>query len=157
MEAMSALDERQQYRVAISEVRSRVKEQSFSFNKIEMLKELTLTLLKEVESLNEIKELQVHEDGCLLNLHDEVRRLEVKMIRRALALTGGHQARAAQLLGVKATTFHAKLKRYRIDPDLPDNNIDAGSSFDGTDGDDSCQQKTCAPVVVPDNGVGAQG
>jgi len=137
MEAMSALDDRQQYRVASSEMRSQVKARTFSSNKIEMLKELTLILLKEVESLKDMKELQAREDGRLLNLHDEVRRLEVKMIRRALALTGGHQAHAAQLLGVKATTFHAKMKRYRIGADLRDETNDAMSSSDGTNPEDS--------------------
>jgi len=31
-----------------------------------------------------------------------------------LERTGGNQVRAARLLGVKATTLNAKLKRYRI-------------------------------------------
>lgn len=49
-----------------------------------------------------------------INLRDEVRRFEAELIRRALAHTGGHQRRAARLLGIKTTTLHAKIKRYRL-------------------------------------------
>ena len=39
---------------------------------------------------------------------------EVELIRRALKLTSGNQARAARLLGVKATTLNSKIKRYGL-------------------------------------------
>jgi DNA-binding NtrC family response regulator len=36
------------------------------------------------------------------------------VIRAALEKTGGNQARAARLLGIKHTTLNAKIKRYKI-------------------------------------------
>ena len=49
-----------------------------------------------------------------LNLDDEVRKFEADLIRAALVRTGGNQARAARLLGVKHTTLNAKIKRYQL-------------------------------------------
>jgi sigma-54 specific flagellar transcriptional regulator A len=42
-----------------------------------------------------------------------MRTIELKMMERALELTGGNQKRAAQLLRLKRTTFVEKLKRMR--------------------------------------------
>src|SRR2546423_15068200 len=49
-----------------------------------------------------------------LNLDDEVKKFEADLIRAALVRTGGNQARAARLLGVKHTTLNAKVKRYQL-------------------------------------------
>ena len=49
-----------------------------------------------------------------LNLEDEVRKFEADLIRAALVRTGGNQARAARLLGVKHTTLNAKIKRLQL-------------------------------------------
>src|SRR2546423_14787000 len=49
-----------------------------------------------------------------LNLDDEVKKFEADLIRAALVRTGGNQARAARLLGVKHTTLNAKIKRYQL-------------------------------------------
>lgn len=90
--------------------------------KIEALKELTLALLKEVESLKNVQsEGGGNGNGGKrhLSLYEEVRRFETEMIRWALARTAGHQRRAARLLGVKVTTLHAKIKRYHIDTGVP--------------------------------------
>jgi DNA-binding NtrC family response regulator len=51
-----------------------------------------------------------------INLEDEVREYEIKLIERALEIAGGSQRRAAKLLSVKVTTLNAKLKRYSINP-----------------------------------------
>ena len=51
-----------------------------------------------------------------VNFYDEVRRFEVDLIRRALDQTGGHQSRAARLLGLNATTLNSKIKTYNILP-----------------------------------------
>lgn len=51
-----------------------------------------------------------------VNFYDEVRRFEVDLIRRALDQTGGHQSRAARLLGLNATTLNSKIKSYNILP-----------------------------------------
>ncbi len=49
-----------------------------------------------------------------VNFYDEVRKFEVDLIRRALDQTGGHQSRAARLLGLNATTLNSKIKSYNI-------------------------------------------
>ena len=49
-----------------------------------------------------------------INFYDEVRRFEIDIIRRALDQTGGHQSRAARLLGMNATTLNSKIKSYNI-------------------------------------------
>ena len=89
-------------------------------NRIEALKELTLVLFKQVEALAEKRSLDITRRS--INLYDEVRRFETEIIRYALLQTGGHQSRAAHLLGVKITTLNAKIKRYNIplDPSVND-------------------------------------
>jgi two-component system NtrC family response regulator len=49
-----------------------------------------------------------------VNFYDEVRKFEMDLIRRALEQTGGHQSRAARLLGLNATTLNSKIKTYNI-------------------------------------------
>jgi DNA-binding NtrC family response regulator len=89
--------------------------------KIKTLKELTLALLKEVESL---KDVQAPDGRRNVNFSEEVRRFETELIRWALLNTGGHQRRAARLLNIKVTTLNAKIKRYGIRPAaLPSNNV----------------------------------
>jgi DNA-binding NtrC family response regulator len=56
----------------------------------------------------------VHDIGRGVNFYDEVRRFEIDLIRRALEQTGGHQSRAARLLGMNATTLNSKIKTYNI-------------------------------------------
>ncbi len=80
-------------------------------NRINNLKQLTLKLFREVQSLTEIKTLNVN-DG--LDFYDEVSRFEVELINRALLYTGGHQGRAARLLNLKVTTLNSKIKHYNI-------------------------------------------
>ena len=115
MEAAGVMENRQHYIIESPETNEARDGQVPSSIKLEALKELTLTLLKEVESL---KNVQPQEGKRSLNLYEEVRRFETEMIRWALIRTGGHQRRAARLLGVKVTTLHAKIKRYRIDPTM---------------------------------------
>ena len=52
--------------------------------------------------------------GRGVNFYDEVKRFEIDLIRRALEQTGGHQSRAARLLGLNATTLNSKIKSYNI-------------------------------------------
>jgi len=84
-------------------------------NRLKSLREVALTLLDAVDSLKS--------EPPALKISDEVRRFETELIRTALERTGGNQARAARLLGVKHTTLNAKIKRYRIklsaEPSLP--------------------------------------
>ena len=81
--------------------------------KLRTLKELTLALLQEVES---IKSQGFLENRSSLDFAEEVRRFETDLIRWALLRTGGHQRRAARILNLKVTTLNAKIKRYRIQP-----------------------------------------
>jgi DNA-binding NtrC family response regulator len=56
----------------------------------------------------------VQDIGRGINFYEEVRRFEIDLIRRALEQTGGHQSRAARLLGMNATTLNSKIKTYNI-------------------------------------------
>jgi transcriptional regulator with GAF, ATPase, and Fis domain len=80
--------------------------------RINSLKVLALTLLREVEYLEE--QGATNTPGAL-NLQNEVHRFEAEMIRSALIRTGGRQRRAARLLGMKTTTLNSKIKRYQIE------------------------------------------
>ena len=79
-------------------------------SRLDALKEVALTLLGAVDSLRSAQPTRDHN----IRLQDEVQRFETDLIRTALEKTGGNQARAARLLGVKHTTLNAKIKRYRI-------------------------------------------
>lgn len=49
-----------------------------------------------------------------ISFYDEVSRFEIELIRKALEYTGGHQSRAAKLLGMNNTTLNSKIKVYNI-------------------------------------------
>ncbi len=49
-----------------------------------------------------------------ISFYDEVSRFEVELIKRALEITGGHQSKAARLLGMNNTTLNSKIKSYNI-------------------------------------------
>lgn len=51
-----------------------------------------------------------------ITFYDEVKKFEIDLIRRALDQTGGHQSRAARLLGLNPTTLNSKIKSYNIIP-----------------------------------------
>ncbi len=51
-----------------------------------------------------------------VTFYDEVKKFEIDLIQRALEQTGGHQSRAARLLGLNATTLNSKIKSYNIMP-----------------------------------------
>ncbi len=73
--------------------------------------ELTRQMIKDTEGSSE--EIDISRGT---NFYDEVRRFETDLIRRALDQTGGHQSRAARLLGLNATTLNSKIKSYNILP-----------------------------------------
>jgi transcriptional regulator with GAF, ATPase, and Fis domain len=79
-------------------------------NRLEALRDVALALLDAVDSLRSSQPAR----DKRLRLQDEVQRFESDLIRTALDRTGGNQARAARLLGVKHTTLNAKIKRYQI-------------------------------------------
>ncbi|HYO63880.1 MAG TPA: helix-turn-helix domain-containing protein [Pyrinomonadaceae bacterium] len=109
MEAVRFFENRQHYLVEADETDTQP--QAASSIQLEALKELTLALLKEVEAL---EHAQPSGGKQQISLPTEVRRFESEMIRWALARTAGHQRRAARLLGLKVTTLHAKIKRYKL-------------------------------------------
>ncbi len=82
-------------------------------NRLDTLREVALTLLREVESLRVSQRPVTNRN---VRLYDEVQRFEIELIRSALVRTDGNQSRAAQLLGVKLTTLNTKVKRYKIPP-----------------------------------------
>ena len=81
-------------------------------DKIDVLRDVALSLWKEVQSLGSSVNVTSIERG--IKLYDEVRRFEVDLIERALEQTGGNQTRAARLLGINLTTLNSKIKRYNI-------------------------------------------
>lgn len=103
-------------------------------NKIELLKKLARTFLVEVETLNMFESQDIRRG---LDFYDEVRRFEMSLIERALLQTGGHQRRAASLLGLGATTLHAKIKQYNIKFRPDDDELNSDASADGTDSTDA--------------------
>jgi transcriptional regulator with GAF, ATPase, and Fis domain len=80
-------------------------------NRLVTLRDVALTLLREVEMLRVAEPVKVDHG---VHLYDEVKRFETELILSALSRTGGNQTRAARLLGVKLTTLNSKIKRYRI-------------------------------------------
>ena len=89
--------------------------------RLDKIKEMAAALLDEAESLN-------HENAMAeasmsitnidsksgLDFFEEVKRFEVRLISRALEVTGGNQARAARLLGLGTTTLNYKIKTYQL-------------------------------------------
>lgn len=80
-------------------------------SRLEALRDVALSLLREVDSLQ--KSQPPHPDRKL-RLSEEVRQFEIDLIRTTLDRTNGNQTRAARLLGVKLTTLNTKIRRYHI-------------------------------------------
>ena len=80
--------------------------------KLEGLREMAQTLLKQIDQLEGT--IAARGAAPRADLHTEVQRFESEVIRDALRKTGGHQRRAARLLGVKVSTLNAKIRRYGI-------------------------------------------
>jgi DNA-binding NtrC family response regulator len=83
---------------------------------VESLRVLALDLLNVVAAMEEFQSRSLQHP---VRLYEEVRRFEKGLIEGALKLAGGHQTRAARLLGVKLTTLHSKIKKYRIHVGAP--------------------------------------
>jgi len=89
--------------------------------RLEKIKEMAAALLDEAESLDHENALAEASatvnkltDKTSVDFQDEVRRFEMRLISRALELTGGNQARAARLLRLGATTLNYKIKIYEL-------------------------------------------
>lgn len=83
--------------------------------RLDVLKEIALALVEELESLEFVRSVNIRRG---INLPDELRHFEIHLIQSALERTGGHQTRAARLLGINLTTLHNKLKRLDISPEI---------------------------------------
>ena len=83
-------------------------------NRLSALRDVALTLLREVESLRITEPINLTRK---VSLSDEVQRFEVDLICSALSRTAGNQTRAARLLGTNLTTLNSKIKRYKIPVD----------------------------------------
>lgn len=79
--------------------------------KIELLKNAAHALLHEVSTLGIPREVDVRSG---VDLYEEIRRYEMRLIQQALLHAGGNQVRAARLLNVNATTLNSKIKRFNI-------------------------------------------
>lgn len=90
----------------------------FLDRRINCLKILALSLLREIASVEKIGEGDGNDS---IDLHAEVRRFEEELIRSALIQTGGRQRPAARLLRTKITTLNTKIKRYKIKVTHTDN------------------------------------
>ena len=78
-------------------------------NRLSSLRDVALTLLREVEALRVVEPVKHR-----VRLHDEVQRFEIALINSALNRSHGNQTKAAQILGIKLTTLNSKIKRYKI-------------------------------------------
>jgi len=78
-------------------------------SQLDLLRDALLATLDALESIRA---------SCLpqsnLQLGESVQRFEENLLRTALVRSHGNQTHAARLLGVKVTTFHAKLKKHKI-------------------------------------------
>jgi DNA-binding NtrC family response regulator len=98
-------------------------ETSNTSERVRGLKELVFNLLKEVQGLEHdglVSELTAPQNSFRLDIEkgikfdDVVRQFETNIIQQALSITGGNQARAARLLGIKPNTLNYKVKLYNL-------------------------------------------
>lgn len=90
-------------------------------DRIQRVVDLADALLSEAETLardkaftEEANKLRPLDILGGIDFYDEVQRFETHLIKMALAETAGNQAKAARLLGIKATTLNSKIKLYSI-------------------------------------------
>ena len=91
-------------------------------DRIQRVVDLADALLSEAETLardkaftEEASRLKPLDIVGGISFYAEVQRFETHLIKMALSETGGNQAKAARLLGIKATTLNSKIKLFQID------------------------------------------
>ena len=91
-------------------------------DRIQRVVDLADALLSEAETLardkaftEEATRLKPLDIVSGIDFYDEVQRFETHLIKMALSETSGNQAKAARLLGIKATTLNSKIKLSKID------------------------------------------
>jgi len=90
-------------------------------DRVQRVVDLAAALLTEAETLardkaftEEATRLRPLDIVTGIDFYAEVERFETHLIKMALAETGGNQAKAARLLGIKATTLNSKIKLFNI-------------------------------------------
>ena len=90
--------------------------------RVRRLIDLASSLMREAQVLardktfaDESARLQSIDVSKGIDFYGEVERFETALIKLALDQTGGNQARAAELLGLRATTLNSKIKLYSIE------------------------------------------
>jgi DNA-binding NtrC family response regulator len=81
--------------------------------KLKAVRDLAVALVGQLDALGGLPSLT---SKSSIDLKNEVRTFETRLISWALERTGGNQRRAAQILGVKHSTLNAKLRVLRINP-----------------------------------------
>ena len=77
-----------------------------------IVKQLLSKLQEELATVNETEQVKFGEN---FNLYEQIKNIEIDMIRHALFLTHNNQRVAAQMLGINYTTLNSKVKRYGIE------------------------------------------
>src|SRR5882724_7109784 len=90
--------------------------------RVRRLVDLASSLMREAQVLardkafaDESAKLQSIDVSKGIDFYGEVERFETALIKLALDQTSGNQARAAELLGLRATTLNSKIKVYGIE------------------------------------------
>lgn len=90
-------------------------------DRVQRVVDLAAALLNEAETLardkaftDEATRLRPLDILGGIDFYAEVQRFETHLIKMALAETAGNQAKAARLLGIKATTLNSKIKLFNI-------------------------------------------
>jgi transcriptional regulator with GAF, ATPase, and Fis domain len=90
-------------------------------DRVQRVVELAEALLTEAETLardkaftEETTRLRPLDLVGGIDFYEEVQRFETTLIKMALGETGGNQAKAARILGIKATTLNSKIKLFNI-------------------------------------------
>ena len=90
--------------------------------RVRRLVDMASSLMREAQILardktfaDESTRLQRFDVSKGIDFYGEVERFEMALIKLALDQTSGNQARAAELLGLRATTLNSKIKLYSIE------------------------------------------
>lgn len=93
-----------------------------SNGRVRRLVDLASSLMKEAQVLardkafvDESANLKSMDLSSGIDFYSEVQRFETALIKLALEQTDGNQAKAARLLGLRATTLNSKIKLFGIE------------------------------------------
>ena len=96
--------------------------ESVAGSRVRRMVDLASSLMREAQVLardkafaDESASLQTVDLAKGIDFYDEVQRFETALIKLALEQADGNQARAARLLGLRATTLNSKIKVYNIE------------------------------------------